>query len=96
MTDLLIAAGVVLATVVALVYDRWYRSRILRQHERKTVIVTLKGGDWFKGILFELDRDAFVLRGASTVAGDGTDRVASAVDGEIVILRQDVAYLQFV
>ena len=72
------------------------RSRILRQHERKAAIVTLKTGDWFRGILFDFDKDAFVLMEVSTVAGDGTDRKATPVDGKIVVLRQDVAYLQFV
>lgn len=69
---------------------------IIRQHLRKAVLVTLKTGEGFRGVLFDADRDALVLRNAGVVEANGSDRVATPVDGELVILRHDVAYLQFV
>lgn len=71
------------------------RDRIVRNHRRKSVLVTLKSGEAFRGVLFDADRDAMVLRSAHTIIGDGTDRLPVGIDGELVILRPDVAYMQF-
>lgn len=55
------------------------------------MIVTLKSGEGYRGVLFEEDRHALVLRNAEALNPDGT-RVL--VDGELIVLRPDVAYLQ--
>lgn len=69
--------------------------RILRQHLRRNVLVTLKSGVAFGGVLFEADSEAFVLRNAALLEAAGNDRVPTPVDGEMVVLRADIAYLQF-
>lgn len=69
---------------------------IIRQHLRKAVLVTLKTGEGFRGVLFDADGDAFVLRNAAAVEANGTDRTPTPVDGELVILRADVAFCQFI
>lgn len=70
--------------------------RLIREHLRHRVIVTLKSGEGFGGVLFSADSEAVVMRDATLLSGDGTDRVAQPVDGELMVLRSDIAYLQFV
>jgi small nuclear ribonucleoprotein (snRNP)-like protein len=66
---------------------------ILTERTHAKVIVTLKSGDAFRGVLREQDARALVLVNADglSMGERGTD---ASVDGEIVILREDVAYLQ--
>ncbi len=71
------------------------RDRIIRGHVRKTVVVTLKTGEGFHGVLFDADRDALVLRNTVQVEVNGSDRIHKAVDGELVVLRADVSYMQY-
>lgn len=65
--------------------------RLLRQRLRRNVIVTLKDGQSFGGVLYEVDSESFVLRNAEAF-GDRGAKVG--VDGEVLILRADVAYVQ--
>lgn len=93
----MLAVVVVLAvTVAALAGWIWSGSRsgVVAQQARRRVVVTLKTGDAFAGVLYSADRDAFVLVEAVALASgpNGTDNVA--VDGEVLILRADVAYMQ--
>lgn len=69
--------------------------RLIREHLRRKVVVTLKSGDAFEGVLFAADSEALVLRNATVLEAGGTDRVPVPVDGELLLLRPDVAYLQF-
>lgn len=69
------------------------RSRVLSSRLRNRVIVTLKTGDSFSGVLFSHDTKALVLREAEAL-GAGERRTNLALDGEIVILLPDVAYIQ--
>lgn len=69
------------------------RSRILRDRLRSRVIVTLKAGDSFKGILFDHDGRVLVLRETIAV-GVGQRQSDIPVDGELVILWDEVAYVQ--
>lgn len=66
---------------------------LFRQRLRRQVIVTLKTGEAFSGVLFDVDKELLVLRKAAMLdfpaAGAETQ-----VDGEVLVLRQDVAYLQ--
>lgn len=71
------------------------RNRIIRSHLRRAVVVTLKTGEGFHGVLFDADPEAIVIRNCAAVETSGSDRVPVPVDGELVVLRQDVAYLQF-
>ncbi len=67
--------------------------RAIQSRVRRRVILTLKNGSSFRGVLFEADRDAFVLRDVEhLVVREGP----SPVDGELLVLAADVLYLQFV
>lgn len=68
---------------------------ILRKCLRHRVIVTLKSGAAFGGILYEADSEAFVLKEATALEANGSDRRAVPVDGALVLLRQDIDYCQF-
>ncbi|MBA3654250.1 MAG: hypothetical protein H0W70_08655 [Actinobacteria bacterium] len=65
--------------------------RLIRQRERRRVVATLKSGSAFYGVLYATDPEAFVLRDA-TAHQPGQEPVA--VDGEVLILRADLDYLQ--
>lgn len=84
-----IAVGLLLVGVV------WWtsRPRILRERTRKTVVVTLKSGVTFSGVLWQTDSEAFVLRNAEALAV-GERRETAPVDGELVLLRADIDYTQ--
>lgn len=68
-------------------------SRLLRDRLRRRVIVTLHSGDAFRGVLFEADRDVWVLREAEAL-GVGENRSNLLVDGELLVLAVDIAYVQ--
>lgn len=68
--------------------------RIIREHLRQKVIVTLKTGEGFGGVLFSADSEAIVLRDVQFLDAAGTDRTHSPVDGELLVLRPDIAYIQ--
>lgn len=68
---------------------------ILKRCVKHRVIVTLKSGAAFGGILYEADPEAFVLKEATVLEDNGTDRRPVPADGVIVVLRADVDYLQF-
>jgi len=67
--------------------------KILRRHLRHRAIVTLKTGDSFSGVLFDADSEAIILREAEAL-GAGEKRTNLVVDGEVLILREDLAYIQ--
>lgn len=67
--------------------------RVMRTRLRRTAIVTLKGGSSFRGVLFEWDRECVVLRNAEAL-DVGQKRETVSVDGEIVLLRGDVEFVQ--
>ena len=80
----------ILAGVAAFVF----RPRsIVRRRTKARLVVTLKSGASFEGVLFEADATAWVLRNARALraAGDGAD---VPVDGEVLILVADVEYAQ--
>ena len=57
------------------------------------VVVTLKTGDSFSGVLFEADGGALVLRD-SVAVGVGENRTDLPLDGELLVLLADVAFMQ--
>lgn len=67
--------------------------RLLRQRLRRRVIVTLKSGEAFSGVLFEVDSESIVLRDVQA-PGAGERGATVPVDGELLILRSDVAFMQ--
>jgi small nuclear ribonucleoprotein (snRNP)-like protein len=68
-------------------------SVVLEARLRRRVIVTLKSRDAFGGVLVEADDRAWVLRDASAI-GAGEHRSNLVVDGEVVLLVGEIAYVQ--
>lgn len=68
-------------------------SRALKSRLKSRVIVTLKSGEAFDGILWSADRDVWILRDATAVqAGPRNQNIA--VDGETVLLTSEISYAQ--
>lgn len=57
---------------------------------RERVIVTLKSGAAFRGVLYEADDHGWVLREAEAFGA----RDAVVVDGEVFVFTRDVDYVQ--
>lgn len=68
-------------------------SRALRSRLREQFLVTTKDGGAFSGILYSADGKVLVLRNAEAV-GAGENKTNLPLDGEIIIILSDVAYLQ--
>lgn len=91
---IVVVAMLTAALIVAGVYV-WRSSAngLLTSSRRRRVLVTLKTGEAFSGVLFSVDRDAVLLREVTAVAyGPKSEDVP--VGGEVLILRADIAYLQ--
>lgn len=69
------------------------RSRLLRARLRHRVILTLNTGETWDGVLFDFDARAWVLREV-TALGVGSNRTNVPVDGELLVLVEDIAYVQ--
>lgn len=92
MIFLTVALAVVASALAAYVWHSSTRG-LLSERRRQKVLVTLKSGEAFSGVMFSVDRDAMVLREVLAVAyGPRSEDVP--VGGEVLILRADVAYLQ--
>lgn len=66
--------------------------RSVKSRTRRKVLVTLKTGSSFGGVLWSADRSCLVLRQASHLEAD---KPPTPVDGEVVVLLADVEFLQF-
>lgn len=69
------------------------RSRVIASRLRDRVIVTLKSGESFGGILYSHDDKALVLRETQAL-GAGERSTDLPLDGELIVLLPDVAYIQ--
>lgn len=69
------------------------RSRVISSRLRDRVIVTCKSGDSFAGVLFSHDAKALVLRETEAL-GAGERGTNLPIDGELILLLADVAYIQ--
>lgn len=67
--------------------------RLLRDRVRSRVVVTLRDGSAFAGVLLDADATCLVLRDAEAL-GVGEKRGHVAVDGEVLVLLAEVLYLQ--
>lgn len=67
------------------------RDRILRDRRREEILVTLKSGETFSGVLIDHDERHLVLLAASAVSADGSKVKA---DGSVVLPWDNVAYWQ--
>jgi small nuclear ribonucleoprotein (snRNP)-like protein len=70
-----------------------FGSLVLKNRWRDKVLVTCKSGDTFSGVLWSSDSKALVLRSAEAI-GAGENRSNLSLDGEVIILFPDVAFIQ--
>lgn len=84
-----LAAGMVAAALLMI----RARDRLLRERLCDKVVVTLKTGTAFSGVLFRADDRAVILRDTRALGvGPAGDHLA--VDGELFLFRCDIDYLQ--
>lgn len=69
------------------------RSRVLSSRFRERVIVTTKAGESFDGLLYSADSKALVMRQVGAV-GAGENKTDLPLDGELIVLLADVAFIQ--
>lgn len=69
----------------------WRPERIMRRQVRRRVLVTLKDGQAFSGVLWVADRRLVVLKDAAMVV-DGGQPVP--IDGEVLLHREDISFVQ--
>lgn len=90
-----LAATILAAAVVAAAWIllRSGRDRLLRERLCDRVVVTLKSGSAFSGILFKVDDRMVILRDSHALqaAPDGGNVV---VDGEVLLSRADFEFMQ--
>jgi hypothetical protein len=95
-TAVVVLLSVLLVVVVVAVAGLAFhtvRADSVRTRLRSRVVVTLKSGAGFDGVLYAADRTAWVLRNVSALgAGDRSENVP--VDGEVVILTSDIDFAQ--
>ena len=87
---MLILALAVLASTALVVWSM-KAGNVLTRRAHRQVIVTLKAGDTFRGVLSGSDRWSVVLTGAESLTDAGK---GLPVDGEVILLLADVKYLQ--
>lgn len=69
------------------------RERIIRGYLRHRLVVTMHDGATWEGVVMDADARLFVLRDAVAIDAEGK-RVPA--DGEVLLPRDEVAYLQAV
>lgn len=84
----------VLAAVVATgIVLWWWQSThgLLARRAKRRVVVTLHDGSSWAGVLLDADRDVLVVVQAEFLHPDGNPVPA---DGEVILLRSEVRFLQ--
>lgn len=69
------------------------RSRILSERISEKVILTLKQGQAFEGILWDADDKVWVLRSAEAI-GAAKGGASLPLDGEVLVLTGDILHVQ--
>lgn len=82
----LLAAAVVAAAAIVTFS---HRPRVLTARAHRPVVVSLLSGATFKGVLVDSDQQALVLKSVEALGSE-----VVPVDGELVVLRSHVDYLQ--
>ncbi len=67
--------------------------RIVRNHLRTKFLITTHGGQTWRAVLMEADEHTLSLFDVESLAPDGT---ATPADGQVLLPRGDVAYMQIV
>jgi len=87
----LVAAPGAVATVLWTAGRRSSTDGLLRDRLRDRFVVTLTSGESFLGLLAEADTRTVVLSDASVMKPDGA---TAPVDGELVLRREAIAFMQ--
>lgn len=92
---MIVLAAVILTVgmVAVVLLARPSRDRLLRERVCDKVVVTLKTGAAFGGVLFKVDDRVLVLRDTQAL-GAGQNGGPVGVDGELFLSRSDVEFLQ--
>lgn len=85
--EALLVAGLVAALARTAPADR-----LLRERLREDVVVTMRSGEAFRGVLFAADGRSFILRDAKALT-DASARPVP-VDGELILPRDQIDYFQ--
>lgn len=97
MTGIELAVGATMAAAfigLALVSQlRPSTDRLMRERLCDRVVVTLKTGSSFAGVLFKIDDKVVVLRETQAL-GAGPNGANLIVDGELLLARTDIDFLQ--
>lgn len=88
---LLAALVVAVAAVLAAPVGRLVSVTTWRTRRRVQVVLTLKSGRSFRGVLWSVDGEAVVLRNAEALV---VDSAPIPVDGEVIVLRGDIEFFQ--
>lgn len=92
---MIVVAALILgvALVTTTLVWRATTDRLVRERLCDKVVVTLKTGPSFSGVLFKVDDRTVILRDSKALgAGHNGDHLP--VDGELVLARSDIDYLQ--
>lgn len=96
MTAVVVAALLLTAVALAAAAAIWVGSRpsvVVRSRLRQRLVVTLKSGAAFQGLLFQADRSTWVLR--EVVALGAADRGENVpLDGEVILAVAEIDYCQ--
>lgn len=88
----LVIAGYVTTLLLAVLAVSNRRDQVVRSRVRAEVIVTMKTGEAFRGVLMQLDGRSLVLRQAKALT-DASARPVP-VDGELILDRAQIDYMQ--
>jgi small nuclear ribonucleoprotein (snRNP)-like protein len=81
----------------ALILTLWRtssRDHLLRTRLREEVVVVLRDDSTFQGLLYACDARTVVLRRATLQAPPGSGGAPTPVDGELLVHRSEIHYLQ--
>lgn len=93
---LVVAVFAVVATAAAVWFDAFSHTRpdwVISRQARRRVIVTATSGDAFTGLLVDADRRSVRLVDAAALTG--AQSTPTPVDGDLLIPRDQIAYVQF-
>lgn len=87
----MLVPALVLLSFAVVVTGAYLAGNGLSGRVKRHCLVSCKDGQDFSGVLWSAARGVLVLKQASIVGDTGT----TSVDGEVVIFRADVAFVQF-
>jgi small nuclear ribonucleoprotein (snRNP)-like protein len=94
---MLIAAYVLvpLASAVLLFFFLWWiQTRLFMSLVKERLVITLKNGETFEGLLIEHDRKVVKLVEARALTISGGGNPSAPIDGELYLIRSEVNYMQ--